>query len=146
MTDETDMKIVDGDLLSASSLLLAIIGVLYSVWYAEIRQARALDAGANIGITRRRVEEIGMILRSRALPLFLATLVVAAILAVPAYRVARGWVLSPHYDPIEACFIGVYVFLVGLLVLCAGPTWDLWQKRQEFRNEIRKHETARRSP
>lgn len=140
------MKIVDGDLLSASSLLLAIIGVLYSVWYAEIRQARALDAGANIGVTRRRIEEIGTTFRSRALPLFLATLLVAAILAVPAYRVTRGWVVTPHYDPIEACFIGVYVFLVGLLLLCARPAWDLWKKRQEFRSEVRRHETARRSP
>jgi len=138
------MKIVDGDLLSASSLLVAIIGVLYSVWYAEIQQARALDAGANPGIIRRRIEEISATFRSRALPLVIATLLVAVILAVPAYQVVRGWILSPHYDPIEVCFIGVYLLLLGLLAFCARPTWDLWHKRQKFRDEIREHETTRR--
>jgi hypothetical protein len=83
------MKNVSGDLLSTSSLLLAIIGHLYSVWYAETTRPER-STGANLGVTRRRIEKIGTIFRSRAPPHFPATLLVAAILVVPSYQMVRG--------------------------------------------------------
>jgi hypothetical protein len=108
---------VSGDLLSASSLLVALITFLYSTWYQETSSALELpikrfrlDRGPHLTLLRR-------VLITRALPICLAASALVLVLAPPAIKVAwhavaDGW--GRPYDAVKACFLLVWILSVFL--------------------------------
>jgi hypothetical protein len=113
---------VTGPLLSAGSLLAALLGLLYGTWYAEITAAAASpvpdhDAGKAVRATTAT-------LRTRALPLVVVAAVLTGILAPPAVLVVVHTVQhlvgvrhGGEYDAAQACFVAVFAVIVMLLVM-----------------------------
>jgi hypothetical protein len=108
---------VSGDLLSAASLLVTLIALLYSTWYGEMTQALEiriarfrLDREPDVATARR-------VLLTRAVPLALAAIALVAVLAPPAATVVRDAITQSagdEYDGVKACFVLVWIIAVGL--------------------------------
>jgi hypothetical protein len=75
------------DLLSAASLLLAVLGVLYGLWYPEIMEALKEEVPHFSQDRRRPYQKISFILYGRALPLAIAASGVSLIFIPDAYRI-----------------------------------------------------------
>ena len=68
-----------GDLLSASSLLLAVTGILYGFWYDDLAKAKGTEVphhSANCTAPRLAVSRI---LWSKALPLMVSSCLLALV-------------------------------------------------------------------
>ena len=112
-----------GELLSASSLLLGVLGVLYGLWYATLTDAlqTVVDKhAANRTAPRKRVTSVVF---ARALPLALGSIAVAAAFVPDAYAIfttslatykANGWAALSNYDAVRTAFVIVVLFAVFL--------------------------------
>lgn len=129
---------VSGDLLGAATLLTTVISLLYSTWYSEINDAR----GTQIPLHDRRpvIRTVRATLWSRAAPLLAAAVLLTAILAPTFFDVLRydwhtltGHVAHWHYDPVQACFIGVFVVMAFLVALTTSATWRLTRVLKKLR-------------
>lgn len=121
---------VSGDLLSAASLLTTVISLLYATWYAEIKDAR------NTQIPLHDRDPVKKLVRAvlwlRAGPLLTAAVLLTVILAPTFVGVLRyDWneLTTPsahwHYDPVQGCFIGVFIVMLILVALTASAAWGL---------------------
>lgn len=112
------------DLLSSASLLIAIVTVLYALWYSEIRR------GINDlkPIDRReddKISEVFGILCWRALPLAGASFCLAVIFLKDAVIIVqRSWSLNEglmsrliSYDAVATAFVLVEIICIFLAVL-----------------------------
>ena len=120
------------DLLSAASLLLTVLGIVFGAWYPEIVKARE-EAVPPQHVDRVAVRRmVRTALYAKALPLALAATILAALFFPNAKTIARGaygsfmvsgWDAFDKYDAVEAAFCLV-VALAGLLaaylILLAG--------------------------
>jgi hypothetical protein len=113
---------VTGPLLSAGSLLAALLGLLYGTWYAEITAAATTPVPDHDAATLVRATTAT--LRTRALPLVTVAAVLSAILAPPAVSVlvhtVQHLVGVRHgggYDAVQACFVAVFAVIVMLLAM-----------------------------
>lgn len=121
---------VSGDLLSAASLLVALITFLYSTWYQETSSALELptkrfrlDRGPHLALLRR-------VLMTRALPICVAALALVLVLAPPAIKVAwraiaHGW--GQPYDAVKACFLLVWLISIFLAAVSTHRTFALFR-------------------
>jgi hypothetical protein len=116
---------VTGDLLGASSLLAALLGLLYGAWYPEITAAAQTTVPDHDAATL--VSATSATLRARALPLVAVAAVLAAILAPPAISVVvhtvqhlAGVRHGGGYDAVQACFVAVFAVVVMLLVIVSS--------------------------
>jgi hypothetical protein len=116
-----------GDKLSAASLLLTIVGVIYSIWYPQLDAVLQTKVPAHKPDRARPHSQVAACLNTRAVPLMIASVVLflvflpdAAILitsSIKSYRsagVAGLW----QYDSVGTAFC----FVVGL---SAALTWHL---------------------
>jgi hypothetical protein len=124
---------VTGDLLSAASLLLASVGLLFSVWQPEITSALAVSSKGLRADRGPRIAQVRQALFFRALPLLLAVLLIVLTCASPtvsvvihALTVDRG----QPYDPIRAMFVGVWILAVGLTIVVGSQLLKLNSKRR----------------
>lgn len=124
---------VTGDLLSAASLLLASVGLLFSAWQAEIASAVEVSIKGMRADRGPRIAQVKQALLFRALPLLLAVLLIVATLAPPAIAVVihsltdcRG---NP-YDPIRAMFVSVWILAAGLAIVVGSQLRKLNSKRR----------------
>lgn len=111
------------DLLSAASLLLTVLGVVYGTWYTEIISAldeKPPDQLANRGDIRRKVRGA---LCGKAFPLTLAAVVLTVLFLPDAVTIAFGGLRSVgalglkalcEYNAVKAAFCLV-VILTGAL-------------------------------
>jgi len=111
-----------GDLLTADSLLLTVIGILYGQWYGEIRQAisaKIPQFKADRGDIRKTVNQA---LFGKALPLAIAAVPLAIIYVPNAWSIGIAGIFQPKgsahpgYNAINATFC----FVVLLSVLLAS--------------------------
>jgi hypothetical protein len=135
---------VSSDLLSAASLLATVLSLLYSTWYGEIKDARNSkiplhDRGPVIDVAHTA-------LWSRAVPLLAASALLAGALAPPSLQILLNtwhvWLTASsnyHYDPVEACFLGVFVVTIVLAVLTASATLSLVRLLQKLRSPLKAH-------
>jgi hypothetical protein len=124
---------VTGDLLSAASLLLASVGLLFSAWQPEITSATEVSIRGMRADRGPRIAQIRQALLFRALPLLLAIFLIVLTLAPPAIAVvihALTDCLGNSYDPIRAMFVSVWVLAVGLLIVVGSQLRKLNSKRQ----------------
>jgi cytochrome c biogenesis factor len=113
------------DLLSAASLLLTVLGIVFGAWYPEIVNALAAAVDEKFddrGAVRRTVRTA---LYGKALPLALAATILTALFLPDALAIVRGaysafgalgWGAFGMYDAVEAAFCLV-VALAGLLAV-----------------------------
>lgn len=81
----------NGDVLSAASLLLAILAVLFSLWYGDIAAALRIETPTHLedaGPQRRQIAEA---IKTRAAPLAGAALVLLLVFVPEAIRLASQW-------------------------------------------------------
>jgi hypothetical protein len=121
---------VSGDLLSAASLLATIISLLYSIWYGEIKTARNIRIPLHYD--ENATKAVRGTLRYRAIPLLVSAILLALALGSPAADVLQGvwsaWMNSgdhSSYDPVQACFFGVFLITIMLFVLTLLPVCSL---------------------
>jgi hypothetical protein len=128
---------VSGDLLSASSLLVALVGLLYSTWYPEITAAAEMpvplhDASKLRSSTRST-------LRTRAAPLLMLAVLLLLVLVPPAFAVVLQGVQDlfgsrpgSQYDAVQACFLAVVVALLLLAVTLWTATRRVWLRLKDL--------------
>jgi len=111
------------DLLTAASLFLAVVGLLYSSWYSEITKALAVSFPRHIQDRRIAIKETRVAYRYRALPLALASGMLAIILIPELVAVvvsaidtiaSKGLDAIQLYDAVKALFCGVAILSILL--------------------------------
>lgn len=126
------------DLLSAASLLLAVIGVLYGQWYREI--VGALDIKIPDLILDRELprKQVSTVLFGRSIPLALAASAMALIFFPEAFQIiyesiinyqTKGLLAIYDYDAVRTSFVFVEILAI---VLAAHIDWlssCLWRHR-----------------
>jgi hypothetical protein len=124
---------VTGDLLSASSLLAALLGLLYSVWYPEINAATKTPIPDHDRTDL--VEATRSTLRSRSIPLAIVAGVLTLVLAPPAVSVVVSSYqhFGGSYDAVQACFVAVFAVIVTLLVTVTMGVYRLHRHLRELR-------------
>lgn len=129
------------DLLSAASLFLAVIGLLYSVWYGEITKALALGVPKHQDDRGPAIDGTRTIYRTRALPLALASITLAVVL-VPDLISVVGTTLNAIaregvsaislFDAVRALFCAVAVTSVSLAVHTSRLAWRVRSRWKEL--------------
>ena len=113
------------DLLSAASLLLAVIGVLYGLWYPEIIDALDIKVPAFSEDRAKPFRQVSSILYGRAIPLAIAALGVSLIFLPNAIEIIlssvqnilnKGINAIPDYDAVKTSFCFV-VLLSGAIAI-----------------------------
>ncbi|MGH2489271.1 MAG: hypothetical protein ACRDFR_06625 [Candidatus Limnocylindria bacterium] len=123
------------DVLGAASLLTAVIALLYSLWYPEIR--RAIEARRRPQLADRgpEIRLVRSTLVTKAIPLIVATVLQMLVFGPDAIVVIanslQAALESPgaaSYDSVQAAFLAVYVLSVILAMIAAAAAWQLWRK------------------
>jgi hypothetical protein len=113
------------DLLSAASLLLAIVSVLYGLWYSEIVSAADVQVPRHAEDCVRPLGAVRGVLWGKALPVALAACVVAAVFLPDTLRIAvasaklyagNGFPDNLTYDAVSTSFCVVEAFAIALAV------------------------------
>jgi hypothetical protein len=125
------------DVLSAMSLLVTMIALLYSVWYKEIQdevELKPLRMSAN---RTGQIAGVKRTLRTRSLPLAAASMLLLLVLVPELMAVIQSALRAvssglsgswPRYDTLAAVFLVAYSFLVGLAGLAVRQVLDLRRK------------------
>jgi hypothetical protein len=128
------------DLLAAGTLILAVLAVLYSIWYPNVQAKLALTLPLQYEDARPALAEINHVRTQQTRPLFLASLAATLMFLPKAVGVVRGAVedIVDHglhaisdYEPIEATFVFVVVFTAFLAVQVLGLSKQLRTKHGE---------------
>ena len=113
-----------GDLLSAASLILAVVGMLYSLWYPEIQ--KALDEQIpKFKEDRIKINKaIGGVLWTRSLPLAILALIVSLIFTPDTLKVSYEIynqistsdiaTFFRNYDSVGIAFCVVEILTIGI--------------------------------
>jgi hypothetical protein len=120
------------DLLSSASLLIAIVTVLYALWYSEIRTGYE-DIKATANREDKKVSRVSRIIVWRALPLTAASFSLAVIFLKDAIAIVHhSWHVTADlksrlttYDAVTTTFVLVEIFCIFLAVLIAVQTVKL---------------------
>ena len=117
---------VDSNVLSASSLLLAIVAALYSLWYPEICRARDIEVKEHRLDREPEIKIVKAAFWTRAVPLSAAVIVLLVIFLPATLSIiinsARAFAESParsikQYNMVEAAFVTVWLFEIFLAVV-----------------------------
>ena len=121
------------DLLSAASLLLAVITILYSLWYSEIGQASSLHVENEPGDRLDNYEKARAVLWSKAIPLAIASLILLLINLPEAYSIVGHAInalltkAGAPYSAVRTTFVVVLIVLTFLVVHIFASTRILWK-------------------
>lgn len=125
-----------GDVLSAASLLLAILAVLYSLWYAEIAAALEVTVPRHLEDAGQQRRQIKGALNARALPLAVATLLLTLVFLPEGVHIAIHWArhvsragLSRSvrdYDPVSLALVLVVLSIGALGIYTITLATKLW--------------------
>ena len=112
------------DLLSSASLLIAIVTVLYALWYPEIRKGIKEISATDVR-EDNKVSDVAGIILWRALPLMAASLSLTAVFLKDAILIVQNsWHVTADlrsrlktYDAVSTAFVLVEAFCIFLAVL-----------------------------
>ena len=122
------------DLIGATSLLTAIVGALYSLWYPELRLALAKDVARKRDDRNGTIRDVAAVFWTRAVPLAASSIVLSFVLLPELvgvlYGSAQGVAAaisdgSSHYETLEAVFVVAFGFLVSLAALSWSHAFGL---------------------
>jgi len=128
------------DLLSASSLLLAVVGVLYGLWYAEIHAALDLPVDRHPENNQVAFDRATSALITRAIPLALMAATLGLIFLPDMVTIfSESWSLykalrlSPsHYDAVRTAFCLVVIFSLSIGAHTAALVFRLMAHRSKL--------------
>jgi len=119
-----------GDVLSAASLLLTILAVLYSLWYSEIAAILEIRVPAHLEDASGDRRRVGNVLKTRALPLVLAAFLLTVVFLPEAVHLVVRWIRHAYnrgiwyairqYDPVSLALVLV---VVGMGALTTYTGW-----------------------
>ena len=113
------------DLLSAASLLLAVLGVLYGLWYPEIIEALDVKVPDYPEDRKRPYRQVASVLYGRAIPLAVAALGVSLIFLPDALKIIgvsiqnfrlRGMAAVYDYHAVYTAFCFVVAMSIAIAV------------------------------
>ena len=107
--------------LSAASLILAAIALVYSAWSQSIQSGIDRQFSANDKMKATEQEQVRQTMTSRALPLAIASTSVLAVFAARLWNVTVSVIdywsgISSQYDDVAAAFVVTQVFVATLTV------------------------------
>lgn len=126
-----------GDLLSASSLLMAIAAILFSLWYSEIAKALEITPKKHREDNTRELGVVKAVFFSKAIPVTLTALLVALIFLPDAIKLflesfdvyqTNGWKAINRYDAVRTayCFVSLLSTVLAIyMAVLAGKLWLL---------------------
>ncbi|WP_207148513.1 hypothetical protein [Thiococcus pfennigii] len=123
------------ELLTAASVLLAIVGVLYALWHDDIKAALAKEMPKHKEDRGRFISKLSSVLWSRAIPLAIASLSVGLVFFPPCIQLVResfslyqslGFANLANYDAIATSLVLVEVFVLTLAVQSVISAYKLW--------------------
>lgn len=112
-----------GDILSAASLLLAIVTVLYALWYQELTSALQTEIPEHIEEYPRPLATLKKVFFSRAIPLFLSSATVSFVFLPDAITIimqaANAWTTGNAsstfvYSSVKTAICIVVIFSIGI--------------------------------
>ncbi len=131
-----------GDLLSASSLLMATVTILFSLWYGEIvsilGKPKSKHSADNVGL----LKEVKRVLFSKAILLVLMSLSVSLTFAPNAWVIiSESWKLFNEqgfptletYSAVNTAFSLVFFICVGLTIYTSVLSYKLVSRLQELK-------------
>jgi hypothetical protein len=129
-----------GDLLAAGSLILAVLAVLYSIWYPDAQSALNTDLPSHYEDALPQLEQIRRVLKQEIVPLVVTSFVTTLIFLPKAIGVVIGTgddladnftKAVSDYDPVQATL----VFVVAVTAfLCVQMTCLSLQLRTKLRS------------
>ncbi len=128
-----------GDILSAASLLLTIVTVLYALWYPELSEAIKTEVPIHSQDRPGPLAYVKKILWSRAVPLFFSSLVVSIIFIPDAINIVNE-VFHLYkrniykYNSVKTAICVVVVFSVGITFHLANVLWKIVKKYSKLKN------------
>ncbi|WP_175204633.1 hypothetical protein [Achromobacter ruhlandii] len=128
------------DLLSASSLLMAISAILFSLWYADISKALETEPKNYSEDNVAAKKTVTAILLSKALPVAIMALAVALIFLPDAIKITReSFLIYASIDHAPAQYDAVrtaYCFVTILSVVLSIYMWRLVFKLISLRKRL----------
>ena len=127
------------DLLSAASLLLAGIGVVYGTWYPELSAALAKEIPEHKPDRRPTQKALKIALWHRALPLAVFSFVTTVILLPNAVTItaasARNYLsatrVASGYDASATLYVAVELSALLFAMHLVSLAWRLWMRLRQ---------------
>ena len=127
------------DLLSAATLLVAVVTILYSLWYAEIKNILAIIPKQRSEDNVRDCAKVKQLFFAKALPLTFMAIMVAVIFTPDAIRIllaaldtfrSHGISSIWLYDAVRTAYCFVFIISLVLAIhatVLTRKAWDLWK-------------------
>jgi hypothetical protein len=129
------------DILSATSLILTIITVLYGLWYEEINNAINIKSASHKDDNKQAIEQVEKTLIYKAIPLFIACLMLTCIMIVEVIPIIYDSVVFTvkykfscfrYYDSVKMIYFIVFLFSLAILVYTFTAAWCLCKKKKQL--------------
>lgn len=123
------------DILSAASLLLAILAVLYGLWYPEISESLKIKPPTHRPDGKKDYDAVRAVLVNRSIPLTLASFLLSLVFLPDVIYIldysfhhfySMGVDAIKDYSSVSASFILVVLFSISLCIHMVQLTWNLW--------------------
>jgi hypothetical protein len=125
------------DLLSAASLLLGVIAILFGLWYPEITRAIELPKPDHKEDYKKPYKEVSAVFYSRAIPLTVASSLLTLVFASDAIKISclslreylsHGWGAINNYSAVLTSFVLVVCLSFALTIYLFYYTHKLFKK------------------
>lgn len=110
-----------GDILSAASLLLTIVTVLYALWYPELIEGLKIEIPPFKEDRPGPLSKINEIIYSRALPLFMSSLLVSLVFIPDAVNI-----LSEVYETWTQNYRNIHSYSSVKTAICIVVAFSLF--------------------
>lgn len=129
------------DLLSASSLLMAIAAILFSLWYSDIAKTLAITPKTHKEDNVAARTTVTGVLITKALPVAVMALAVAVIFLPDALKLAKeslrayqdsGVLALEKYDAVATAYCFVTVLSIVLAIYMGALAVKLWFLRRRL--------------
>ena len=131
-------------MLSASSVVLAVLAVLYSLWSADIRRALSTKEGTEDMARQRR--ELRIVAVTKAVPLSIYSVLTTLIFLPPVIGVLQDCFSAIaslgsaryQYDPLRAALALTWMGIALLALVVGAQAWRLvimwkrWRPKTSF--------------
>lgn len=131
------------DLISATSLLLAMVSILFGLWYMEIQNVINLTVPKHKDDRAPDFQKVNHFLYQKALPLAIFAILLSFIVLPDFISILRDTVkifiimkceAFKKYDAVRAAYILVSLYTFALSVYLVSLLLKIWDKHREFKN------------
>jgi hypothetical protein len=126
-----------GDLLSAESLILAVVSGLFGIWYGEIQGGFALEKPIHFADRTTQRDQLKAVFWRRATPLVAVSTAAAAVFLPNSITLLRRVAPLfhghfPPYDPLAVSIVAVNAGMFLLALYATGLAIALGSRRRDF--------------